>query len=135
MFEEESRTYKLFISHLDRDDEEYNRFLDKLSASYDFEYEDRTVRGKTLPDELLKQMEPVDVVVILSGLYSKNRELIQRQIDAALELKKPIVVIRPYGMENVLPSLEKIATEVVGWNTPCIVDAIVESSPYDDFID
>jgi hypothetical protein len=135
MLEEEIRIYKLFISHLDGDDEEYKIFLDKLSASYDFEYEDCAVQGEIQNDELLKQMEPVDVVVILSGLYSKDRELIQRQIDTALGLKKPIVIIRPYGMENIPPNLEEIAREVVGWNTPCIVDAILESSPYDDFMD
>ena len=135
MLEEENRTYKLFISHLEGDDDEYNLFLDKLSASYDFEWEDCAVQGEIQSDELLKQMEPADVVVILSGLYSKDQELIQRQIDAALELKKPIVVIRPYGMENIPPTLEEIASEVVGWNTPCIVDAILESSPYDDFIE
>jgi hypothetical protein len=30
-------------------------------------------------------------------------------------------------MENVPSNLEKIATEVVGWNTPCIVDSIKEA--------
>ena len=43
----------------------------------------------------MRQIEPVDVVVILSGLYSRNRNTIQVQIDVARELEKPIVVIRP----------------------------------------
>jgi len=36
-------------------------------------------------------------------------------------------VIRPYGMENIPYQLEEIADEVVGWNTPCIVDAIKDA--------
>ena len=126
MFEEESEVYKLFISHIDRDDEEYDLFITRINASYDFQWENLAVCGGT-PDDIKKQMEPADVVVILSGLISKDQPLLTRQINAAKELKKPIVVIRPYGMENVPFDLEEIASEIVGWNTPCIVDAIRDS--------
>ena len=36
MYEEELKVYKLFISHLNQDDEEYDLFLSKLEAAYDF---------------------------------------------------------------------------------------------------
>jgi hypothetical protein len=127
MFEEESEDYKLFISHINRDDEEYDLFLSKLNASYDFQWKDCAVQGKITPEDIKDQMEPVDVVVILSGLLSKDKSLLIRQIDAAKDLRKPIVVIRPYGMETVPSNLEELASEVVGWNTPCIVDAIRDS--------
>jgi hypothetical protein len=127
MFDEDSKVYKLFISHIDKEDEEYDLFLDKLSASYDLQWSDMAVRDKFLPEEITQQMKPADVVIILSGLCSKDKALITRQIDVATELKKPIVVIRPYGLENVSAHLERIAAEVVGWNTPCIVDAIKEA--------
>lgn len=127
MFDEDSKMYKLFISHLDGEYEEYNLFLDKLEASHDFQWKDYANLGKTLTEELILQMELVDVVIILSGLYLKDSKNIQRQIDVAVKLKKPLVVVRPYGMENVPNNLEIIATEVVGWNTPCIVDSIKEA--------
>lgn len=126
MLDEDSRVYKLFISHINQDDE-YNLFLSKLDASYDFQWEDHAVQGKILPAEITEQIEPVDVVVILSGLCSKNKQLVTRQLNAALKQEKPIVVIRPYGMENVPYKLEEIADEVVGWNTPCIVEAIKDA--------
>ena len=72
------------------------------------------------------------MVVILSGLYSKDKNLIQQEIDIAVEFKKPIVIIRPYGMENVPGNIEEVASEVVGWNTPCIVDAIRDSLQFED---
>ncbi len=132
MFEDESELNNLFISKLNEDNEEYDRFIGKLEASYDFQWKDHTVPGETDIENLKKQMKSVDVVVILSGLYSKDKNLILREIDIAVELKKPIVIIRPYGMENVPGSIEKVANEVVGWNAPCIIDAIRESAQSED---
>lgn len=126
MFEEDTREYKLFISHINQDDPEQNLFITKLNASYDFQWTDCAVRGEISNTNLNEQMEKADVVIILSGLLSKDQSLMKNQIEMAVKLKKPIVVIRPYGMENVPHHLEEIAGEVVGWNTPCIVDAIRE---------
>ena len=126
MFEEEIQEYKLFISHINRDDPEQDLFITKLNASYDFQWVDSAVRDEISSSEITDQMEKADVVIILSGLLSKDQSLIKNQIEVAVKLKKPIVVIRPYGMENVPSNLEEIASMVVGWNTPCIVDAIRE---------
>lgn len=130
MFEKEESVYKLFISHIDEDDHEYNIFLDKLSASSDFRYKDCAIKEKVSPEDLERQMKPVDVVIILSGLCFKNQKLMERQVDAARKLNKPLVIIRPYGMENVPAKLGEVASGVVGWNTSCIVDTIRESSSY-----
>ena len=126
MINDDSKIYKLFIIHLN-DDDEYIRFLNKLDASYDFEWKNYAVNNETIQMKFVDQMKLANVIIILSGLYIKNRKPLQRQIDVAVELEKPIIVVRPYGMENVPFSLEKIATEVVGWNTPCIVDSIKEA--------
>ena len=126
MFEEEIQEYKLFISHINRDDPEQDLFITKLNASYDFLWVDSAVRDEISSSEITDQMEKADVVIFLSGLLSKDQSLMKNQIEMAVKLKKPIVVIRPYGMENVPHHLEEIAGEVVGWNTPCIVDAIRE---------
>lgn len=127
MFEEESEIYNLFISQLNEKNEEYDRFIGKLEASSDFQWKNHTIADKKDKKDLKEQIKLVDVVIILSGLYSKDKNLIQREINVAVELDKPIVIIRPYGMENVPASIEKAASEVVGWNTPCIVDSIIES--------
>lgn len=132
MFEDESKEYNLFISQLKDDDEEYNRFIKKLEASYDFQWKNNSNPNETDKKRLKEQIKPVDVVVILSGLYSRNKNLIQEEIDLARELGKPIVIIRPYGMENVPGSIEEAAAEVVGWNTSCIVDSVRESLESDE---
>lgn len=132
MFEDESEIYNLFISQLTLHNNEYERFIGKLEASHDFHWKNHSIASKTNKKDLNEQIKSADVVVILSGLYSKDKDLIQQEIDIAVELKKPIVIIRPYGMENVPGSIEKVASEVVGWNTPCIVDAMLDSLQLED---
>ena len=132
MINDDSKIYKLFIIHLNEDDDEYKLFLSKLDASYDFEWKDYAFQSENLHMEFEEQMELVDVIIILSGLYIKNRKLIKKQIDVAVKLRKPIIVVRPYGLENVPSALEQIANEVVGWNTPCIVDSIQETLEEND---
>jgi hypothetical protein len=135
MDENKSLLYNLFISHSNLGNEEYERFIGKLEASHDFNWKNHTLIGKTSTGDLKLQITPVDVVIVLSGMYSADKDVIQRIIDIAVDLEKPIVIIRPYGMENVPGSIEEVSSEVVGWNTPCIVDAIRDSSPYDEFTD
>ena len=134
MFEDESEIYNIFISQLKDDDEEYNRFIGKLEASHDFQWKNHSISDETDKQQLNEQMKDVDVVIILSGMYSKNKDLIQEEIDLASKLGKPIVIIRPYGMENVPGRIEDAASEVVGWNTSCIVDSIRESLESDEDI-
>lgn len=134
MFEDESEIYNIFISQLSDDDEEYNRFIGKLEASHDFQWKNHSNSYETDKKHLNEQMKDVDVVIILSGMYSKNKNLIQQEIDLASKLGKPIVIIRPYGMENVPGRIEDAASEVVGWNTSCIVDSVRESLESDEDI-
>jgi MTH538 TIR-like domain (DUF1863) len=126
LFEDEFQIYNLFISQLTQQNDEYERFIGKLEASQDFHWKNHSIASQTNKEELKEQIKSADVVVILSGLYSKDNNLIQQEIDIGVELNKPIVIIRPYGMENVPGSIEEVASEVVGWNTPCIVDAILD---------
>jgi hypothetical protein len=127
VFEEDLKVYHLFISHNGEGDEEYLTFIQRLIEAPDFEWEDHGVPGETSSQELRTQIEPVEIVVILTGLYSRYHDLIQAQVDIAQMLKKPIILIRPYGMEEVPGELEEIADGVVGWNRVCIVEQIQES--------
>ena len=129
MFESESRFYNVFISHIGQNEEEYDLFIEKLSSAYEFEFKNHGIleKDKTTQKELQEQIKPVGIVIILSGLYNKYKTVIKKQIGIANRLDKHIIVIRPYGMEDVPSELEEISADVVGWNAPCIVDAIVEN--------
>jgi hypothetical protein len=127
LFESESKTYNIFLSHIDKDNDEYSTFIQKLSSAHDFEYKDCGILEKINDSELEEQIKPVGIVIILSGLYNSYKQIIKKQLDIALNLGKPIIVIRPYGMENIPTELEEIAEDVVGWNAPCIVDSLEEN--------
>jgi len=129
MFESESKVFNIFISHIGQNEDEYDLFIEKLSAAHDFEFKNYGVlkKDKTTEKEIQEQIKPVGIVIILSGLYNKYQPIIGRQIDTARRLGKPIIAIRPYGMEDVPSELEKIAVDVVGWNAPCITGAIIEN--------
>lgn len=127
VFEEDLKVYHLFISHNGEGDEEYLTFIQRLIEAPDFDWEDHGVPGENSPQELRNQIEPAEIVVILTGLYSRHLELVKAQVDIAQELKKPVILIRPYGMEEVPGDLEEIADGVVGWNRVCIVESIQES--------
>ncbi len=129
MFESESKIYNVFISHISQNEEEYDLLIEKLSTASEFEFKNYgMLEGDiTSEKELQEQIDPVGIVIILSGLYNKYKSIIKKQIDVAKKLSKPIIVIRPYGMEDVPSELEEIAVDVVGWNAPCIVDDIIEN--------
>ncbi|HOQ19157.1 MAG TPA: hypothetical protein PLM42_06590, partial [Methanothermobacter thermautotrophicus] len=48
-------------------------------------------------------------------------------VKRALKLSKPIITVRPYGLENVPVELEEVSSEIVGWNPHCIGEAIEDA--------
>ena len=62
-----------------------------------------------------------------------QKELIEKHIKYAKGFRKPIIIIRPYGVEEIPEPLQDVATKVVGWNTACIVDAILLSINGEDY--
>ena len=127
MFESESKVYNVFISHIDEDEEEYSIFIEKLSSAYDFEYHNSGILSEIGDKDIENQIEPAGVIIILSGLYNKYKSIIKKQLDIGRNLNKPVIIIRPYGMENVPLELEETADDIVGWNAPCVVNSIEEN--------
>ncbi len=126
MFEEELEEHHLFITHNGPGDEEYITFFQRLLEAPDFEWKDHGVPGLNEKVELEEQIRPAQVVVVLSGLYNRHRELVKKQVEIAQRMNKPLLLIRPYGLEEVPPELDKLASGVVGWNRVCIVEHIEE---------
>lgn len=71
------KKYNLFISHNGEGNEEYLEFIRRLVEARDFQWKDHGIPGKNSPDDLRQQMDKADVVIILSGLYSKHYDLIK----------------------------------------------------------
>ena len=131
----EEKSYNIFIPHAWDYDEEYQRLLNLLEGVEGFEYRDysvpkddpietKTESKKELEEALERQIQAVSVVVVPAGMYAAHREWIEKEIQIARRLGKPIVAVRPRGSERMPEVVEKNADEIVGWNKDSIVDAI-----------
>ncbi|MEE1116929.1 MAG: hypothetical protein VZR33_05230 [Methanosphaera sp.] len=128
--EEDLKKWKLFISY-PKDCEDYNTFMSRLeSATEAFKWEDITNISETGYAEAIADS---DALIVLSGLWDDNRDMIEEHIKYAQSFEKAIIIIRPYGAEEIPLELQEVATKVVGWNTACIVDAILLSINGEDY--
>jgi hypothetical protein len=126
MFEEErfndDRIYNLLITNGIDENQEYSKFVEKLYSKVGFLWKESVPGSYSHLTE--KFFGKIDVIIILSGLYENNKEKIDALVEAAKKYETPIVLVRPYGVEEVPENLESIATILVGWNANCIVDNI-----------
>ncbi len=129
----ELRTHHVFISHAWKYDEDYKRIVKMLDEAPNFKWKNFSVpehdpldadNTEELEKELREQIQPVHIVIVLSGMYAAYREWIQKEIDLAQEMGKPIIGVKPWGQERVPEVVQKAAKEIVGWNTHSIVAAI-----------
>ena len=127
MFEEDKddKIYNLIISNGIDKNKEYGQFTEKLFSKTDFLWKESISPSYATADE--EFFKKVDGVIILAGLYKDNKEKIDELVDAAQEYNIPIVLVRPYGLEEVPEELEQKAATIVGWNANCIVDSIKNS--------
>ncbi|HUI90623.1 MAG TPA: TIR domain-containing protein [Chitinivibrionales bacterium] len=124
-------TYRLFIAHAWNYDDEYYRLIEYLDAAANFRYSNYSVpehdplaTNNQLRENLREQIRPAQVILILSGIYVSHSTWIQFEIDFCNELEKPIIAVKPWGAINLPQIVQQTATEIVGWNTQSIIDAI-----------
>lgn len=136
------KTYDLFISHAWKYGDDYKRVINLLNSAPYFYY-----RNYSAPQEkplhidgddvhnaaeirlaIFQKIQPVNCVLIISGMYYNNRKWMQFEIDTAKNFGKPIIAIRPRGAERMPIEIQNTADIIVGWNTASIVDAIRQYS-------
>lgn len=127
------KSYDLFISHAWTYNDEYYRLLNLLKAAQYFEFRNYSVpqhdplfvnSDKALDDALIRQIKPVNIVLIISGMYVNHRRWIQREIEIAQSFNKPIIGVQPWGQLRTPLEVQNVSKIMVGWNTAPIVDAI-----------
>lgn len=137
MFEEEkdNKIYNLIITRGIDKENEYRTFSEKLYSKPEFLWTESIARDYTAFGESF--FGKVDVVVILSGLYSQNKEHIDDLIGVCDKFDLPILLVRPYGLEEVPENIESKAKSIVGWNANCIIDSIksIVNGDYDEYCD
>lgn len=137
------KTYDLFISHAWKYGDDYDRLISMLNEAPNFSYRNYSapednplvnrdgtpVSNKTqIKDAIRRKINPVNCVLVISGMYYNNREWMQFELDYAKQKNKPIVAIKPRGNVIMPKEITDVADEVVNWNTDSIVTAIRNNS-------
>jgi Thoeris protein ThsB, TIR-like domain len=131
------KTYHLFISHAWQYNADYYRLVEMLDAAPYFSWKNYSVpqhdplatrTDAGLERALQRQIAPTHIVVIIAGMYAHYREWLQKEIDMAVEMGKPIIGIKPRGQERIPKAVQEAARVVVGWSTTPIVDAIRQNT-------
>ena len=127
MFEDErdDKIYNLIITQGVDKKNKYAKFTEKLYSKVDFLWKE-SISGSysTAGDEFY---EKIDRIILLSGLYNENKELFNDLLKASDDYEIPIVLVRPFGVEEVPETLEQKAATIVGWNANCIIDSIKDA--------
>ncbi len=126
--------YNLFISHSWTYSNQYDKLVDLLDSANYFSYRNYSVpkddpihdanNTKELYDAIKKQVGYAQVVIILAGVYSSYSKWIDKEIEIAQNLGKPILAIEPWGSEKTSSVVKNAADRIVKWNTDSIVNAI-----------
>jgi hypothetical protein len=124
------RTYKLFISHSWDYSEDYWRIVQFLNEASNFNWKNLSVPehdpvpNERLEYELRNQMRPADAFLIIAGMYAAHREWIEFELEFARRIGRPILGIKKWGGERIPQAIQAAATDIVGWNSGSIVQAI-----------
>lgn len=125
------RIYSVFICHDWEYGADYYRICEFLEATSNFNWKNLSVpehdplaNDDTLERELRNQVRPADVMLVLAGMYTARSAWMDWEMRFARRIGKPIIGIVPWGNTRVPVAVQRNATEIVGWNTRSIVNAI-----------
>ena len=131
------KTYDVFISHAWNYHEDYHRMVKFLNDALYFKWRNYSVpehdpvdanSDRKLKEALKRQVRPVNVVLILSGMYAAHSRWIDFEIEFSLEISKPMIGIRPWGQQRIPKVVSDSVDTMVGWQTNSIISAIREHS-------
>ena len=132
------KIYNLFISHSWTYSNAYNNLTSMLDEAKYFDYKNYSVpkddpihnasNSKELYEAIKNQVKYAHVVIILAGVYSSYSKWIDKEIEIAQNMGKPILAVEPWGSEKTSSKVKNAADRIVKWNTDSIVNAIREIS-------
>ena len=136
-----AKTYDIFISHSWTYGNHYDRLIEFLDSAPFFYYRDYSVpkddpihnapNQSALYEAIKRQIAPVNIVIIMAGVYASYSKWIDKEIRIAkteFSRPKPILAVAPWGSERVSQVVRNVADKIVGWNAKSIILAIREIS-------
>jgi hypothetical protein len=128
-----AKKYLGFIGHCWAANEEYKKLEIMLKSFPNFNWEccssvvcNPDATEAELENELRKQIEASDHVIVLTGIYNTCSKWVDKQIEIAKAMKKPVIGVKPIGCSGVDEKLQNSVTDFVGMFAFSIVEVIRE---------
>jgi hypothetical protein len=123
---------RLFVAHVWEDSEDYLRIFEYLESARNFYYRNSSTpehKPGTDPEarreDLRRQIGPAELLIASANLYRSHPDLLMFQVNFAKSANKPVLVLRPFGVNAVVAkALVELADDVVDWEERGLVDAI-----------
>jgi hypothetical protein len=136
----ENNPIRLFITHAWETSDDYVRVFEYLESARNFFYKnlaapDKAPAGGKEADreELRRQIAQAEAVIALPSLYAKNAELLLFEMTFAKASDKPVILMRPFGANAVLPTqITSLSDQVVEWDGRALVDAIKAQARHEE---
>lgn len=132
---------KLFVSHAWEDSDDYLRVFEYLESDSKFYYQNFSTPDKppaagdreTLREDLRKQINPAEAVIVTSSLCRKHGDLVLFQMNFAKACDKPVILLESYGVKEPIPkAIADLADETIGWDKRSLIDAIRRQARHED---
>jgi hypothetical protein len=131
---------RLFITHAWETSDEYLRIFEYLESARNFFYKNSSAPDKAPSggkeadrEELRRQIAPSECVIALPGLYREQSDLLLFEMTFAKASDKPVVLMKPFGANSVLPTaITSMADQVVEWDGRALVDAIKAQARHEE---
>ncbi|EIA1617532.1 TIR domain-containing protein [Vibrio parahaemolyticus] len=128
------KTYNLFFSHSWNYGAQYSSVVSLLSNRSFFSFRNYSVPSHNpivgartdaqLSAAIENKIRASSVVIIMAGVYSTYSKWINKEIEIAKKLGKPIIAVKPFGSTKISSPVRAAANEVCNWSTESIVSAI-----------
>ena len=131
---------RLFVAHLWSEDQDYHRIFEYLESATNFFYLNTSAPDRrpaddreSQRDELRRQINEAELVIIPATLYRQNRDLTEFQQHCAKAFDKPVIVLEPFGgSDTIPPAVQELADELVPWDQRQLVDAIKRQARHEE---
>ncbi|MCC7330295.1 MAG: hypothetical protein IT484_09120 [Gammaproteobacteria bacterium] len=127
----ENNPIRVFVVHAFAEHPDYMKVFEYLESRPNFYYQNcarpdaRAGSGESMQDELRRQIEPAEIVILPVTLFAINPVLVTFEVDTAMALKKPVLAIKSFGETIAIKkSLLDKADDIVEWNNRSITEAI-----------
>ncbi len=131
---------RLFVTHAWESSDEYLRIFEYLESARNFFYKNSSAPDKAPSggkeadrEELRRQIAPAECVIALPGLYRQQAELLLFEMTFAKASDKPVVLMKPFGANSVLPTaITSLADQIVEWDGRALVDAVKAQARHEE---